>query len=256
MCYKFIFNSSTVAKRSELFTITTTTTTDDAGDAALLLLPTLDTHPTRRGRRRKMCENVADRGQWGRQTHTHTHWHTLVAQLVRRASAGDWIKDKVMYEFNALTYLAAAKVVYLWGRNMLPRILTGQIGSRQREVAAEERGEEGKKQQLSTSECLCQDLPMTAVEAAKNFFGNGILLFLRWHFACHYLCSRSLVSLSLSLTFPLLSLHCQLLSWAKWLCLFVVHTRIERNQILAQQIIWAPGLITFDMCTKQWQWQW
>lgn len=45
--------------------------------------------------------------------HTHTHWHTLVAQLVRRASAGDWIKDKVMYEFNALTYLAAAKVVYL-----------------------------------------------------------------------------------------------------------------------------------------------
>lgn len=52
----------------------------------------------------------------GRQTHTHrahTHWHTLVAQLVRRASAGDWIKDKVMYEFNALTYLAAAKVVYL-----------------------------------------------------------------------------------------------------------------------------------------------
>lgn len=45
--------------------------------------------------------------------HTHTDWHTLVAQLVRRASAGDWIKDKVMYEFNALTYLAAAKVVYL-----------------------------------------------------------------------------------------------------------------------------------------------
>lgn len=43
----------------------------------------------------------------------HTLSHTLVAQLVRRASAGDWIKDKVMYEFNALTYLAAAKVVYL-----------------------------------------------------------------------------------------------------------------------------------------------
>lgn len=58
MCYKFIFNSSTAAKRSELFTTT------DAGDAALLLLPTLDTHPTRRGRRRrKMCENVADQVQ-------------------------------------------------------------------------------------------------------------------------------------------------------------------------------------------------